>query len=84
MNTKFIYLIPTFQNPSGITTSLKKRKACYELAKKFGVMILEDNPYSDLRVHTKTNAAVPVGTVAFSDGTAGEDSHRPLFRLRLF
>lgn len=57
-NTKLIYLIPTFQNPSGITTSLKKRKACYELAKKYGVMILEDNPYSDLRVEGKEVAPI--------------------------
>lgn len=48
-NTKFMYLIPNFQNPSGITMSLAKRKAVYELAKKYGVMILEDNPYGDLR-----------------------------------
>ena len=48
-NVKAIYVIPTFQNPSGITTSLKKRKAIYALAKKYSVMIIEDNPYSDLR-----------------------------------
>ncbi len=47
--TKFIYTIPTFQNPSGTCMSLAKRKAMYELAKKHGVIILEDNPYSDTR-----------------------------------
>lgn len=57
-NTKLIYLIPTFQNPSGITTSLEKRKACYELAKQYGVMILEDNPYSDLRVEGEEIAPI--------------------------
>ena len=46
---KLIYLIPTFQNPSGITTSLEKRKAILEIAKKYGVVILEDNPYGELR-----------------------------------
>lgn len=46
---KFIYTIPTFQNPSGTTMSLEKRKAVYALAKKYGVIILEDNPYSDTR-----------------------------------
>ncbi len=46
---KIIYVIPTFQNPMGITTSLEKRKAIYALAKKYGVMILEDNPYGELR-----------------------------------
>lgn len=49
-NVKFIYTIPNFQNPSGATMSLEKRKRVYELAKKYGVLILEDNPYGDLRV----------------------------------
>ena len=48
-NTKFIYTIPNFQNPSGITMSLEKRKAVYNLALKYGVLIREDNPYGDLR-----------------------------------
>ncbi|MEG1719021.1 MAG: PLP-dependent aminotransferase family protein [Clostridia bacterium] len=48
-NVRFIYLIPTFQNPSGITTSLEKRKAIYALAVKYNVLILEDNPYGELR-----------------------------------
>ena len=46
---KFMYLIPTFQNPAGITTSLEKRKAVYALAQKYDIMILEDNPYGELR-----------------------------------
>lgn len=48
-NVKFIYTIPNFQNPSGVTMSLEKRKRVYELAKEYNVMILEDNPYGDLR-----------------------------------
>jgi len=48
-NVKMIYLIPTFQNPMGICMSAEKRKAVYELAKKYGVVILEDNPYGELR-----------------------------------
>ena len=46
---KFIYTIPNFQNPSGITMSMEKRRRMYELAKSFGVIIVEDNPYGDLR-----------------------------------
>ncbi|MFI3206983.1 MAG: PLP-dependent aminotransferase family protein, partial [Clostridia bacterium] len=46
---KLIYVIPNFQNPSGITMSLEKRKRVYELAKQYNVLILEDNPYGDLR-----------------------------------
>lgn len=48
-NVRFIYTIPNFQNPSGVTMSLEKRKSVYELAKKYGVMILEDNPYGEIR-----------------------------------
>ncbi len=49
-NVRFIYTIPNFQNPAGVTMSLEKRKKVYELAKKYNVLILEDNPYGDLRV----------------------------------
>lgn len=48
-NVKYLYTIPNFQNPSGITMSLEKRKKVYELCKAHGVLILEDNPYGDLR-----------------------------------
>ena len=48
-NIKLIYTIPTFQNPSGITSSLAVRKGMLELAQKYNVMILEDNPYGELR-----------------------------------
>lgn len=48
-NVKLLYIIPNFQNPTGLTTSLEKRKAVYELCKKYGVLILEDNPYGALR-----------------------------------
>lgn len=46
---KLLYMIPTFHNPMGITTSAEKRSAVYALAKKYGVLILEDNPYGELR-----------------------------------
>ncbi|MDR1754535.1 MAG: PLP-dependent aminotransferase family protein [Eubacterium sp.] len=45
----FIYLIPNFQNPTGKTMSLKRRKEVLELAYKYNVIILEDNPYGELR-----------------------------------
>ncbi len=48
-SAKLLYLIPTFQNPAGITTSYEKRVKIYEIAKKYGIMILEDNPYGELR-----------------------------------
>ena len=48
-NIKIIYTIPTFQNPMGVCMSLEKRKAIYNLAKKYNVVIIEDNPYGELR-----------------------------------
>ena len=48
-NVRFIYTIPNFQNPSGITMSMEKRREMYALALKYNVLIVEDNPYGDLR-----------------------------------
>ena len=48
-NVKLLYTIPSFQNPLGICTSLEKRKEVYRICAKYGVMILEDNPYGELR-----------------------------------
>lgn len=50
---KLLYIIPTFQNPTCITTSLEKRKAIYDLCLKYGIIILEDNPYGALRFKGK-------------------------------
>lgn len=47
-NVRFIYTIPTFQNPSGVTMSVEKRKKLYEIAKQNNIFILEDNPYGEL------------------------------------
>lgn len=46
---KFLYTIPNFHNPTGITMSLEKRKQVYALAKKYGICILEDDPYGELQ-----------------------------------
>ena len=46
---KLMYVIPTFQNPTGITLSLERRKALAALASRYGVVIAEDDPYRDLR-----------------------------------
>ncbi|MFV0393674.1 MAG: PLP-dependent aminotransferase family protein, partial [Coprobacillaceae bacterium] len=55
---KCIYTIPNFQNPTGITTSYEKRKKIYDLAEKYDVMILEDNPYGDLRFQAEDIASI--------------------------
>ena len=46
---KFIYALPNFQNPTGITISSERRKILVEIANQFGVPIIEDDPYGQLR-----------------------------------
>ncbi len=46
---KFIYVIPTFQNPAGVTMSLDRRKHLLEIASKYDLLIFEDDPYGHLR-----------------------------------
>lgn len=46
---RMLYIIPSFQNPTGYTTSMKKRKKIYDLAKTHGIAIFEDDPYCELR-----------------------------------
>jgi len=46
---KFIYVIPDFQNPTGRTWSLERRRALMALAETYGVPVVEDNPYGELR-----------------------------------
>ena len=47
-NVKLLYVIPSFQNPMGTTMSLEKRKALYEIIRKYKLVTIEDNPYGDL------------------------------------
>ena len=46
---KFLYLIPDFQNPTGRTLSLERRKKIMEIANEYDLPIIEDNPYGELR-----------------------------------
>jgi 2-aminoadipate transaminase len=55
---KFIYVVPDFQNPSGVTMSLERRKALLQLAYKHEVPIVEDSPYRDLRFAGQTVPAI--------------------------
>ena len=48
-NPKLIYTIPTFQNPTGVTMSQERRIKLAELANKYDVMVLEDDPYREIR-----------------------------------
>lgn len=46
---KFMYILPNFQNPGGVTLSLERRMALIEMADRYGVPIIEDDPYGELR-----------------------------------
>jgi 2-aminoadipate transaminase len=46
---KFIYVVPDFQNPSGVTLSLERREKLLQLCYEYGVVLVEDTPYRDLR-----------------------------------
>jgi 2-aminoadipate transaminase len=48
-NPKIVYVIPTFQNPTGRTLSMERRQKIAELGSKYDVIILEDDPYRDIR-----------------------------------
>ena len=55
---KFIYVVPDFQNPSGITISLAKREALLDLSYEYDIPIVEDSPYRDLRYAGETIPAI--------------------------
>ena len=46
---KFLYTVPTFQNPAGVTMSLQRRHALIRIARERELLIMEDNPYGMLR-----------------------------------
>ncbi len=46
---KFIYVIPNFQNPAGVTMSLERRKKLLEISHTFGIPVVEDDPYGEIR-----------------------------------
>jgi len=48
-NTKLIYVIPDFQNPTGRTWNLERRAQLAELSSRYGMTVIEDNPYGELR-----------------------------------
>ena len=52
------YLVPNFQNPSGICMSLERRRQVLELAREYNFLILEDNPYGELRYEGEPVASI--------------------------
>ena len=69
---KFIYTIPTFQNPAGVTMSLPRRRRLVEIARERELIVLEDNPYGLLRYEgeplpTLRSLEVPAGSTDDND-----------------
>ncbi len=57
---KFMYVLPNFQNPTGVTIPLERRQKLVELAEQYGVPIIEDDPYGRLRFEGQHVPAVEV------------------------
>ncbi|MFO8234308.1 MAG: PLP-dependent aminotransferase family protein [Bacteroidales bacterium] len=55
---KFIYVIPDFQNPAGITMPEKRRMEILQIAKKYDVLIVEDSPYKQIRFEGKDQKTI--------------------------
>ncbi len=64
-NPKLIYSVSTFQNPTGITMSEERRHALVEIAVKYDIPLIDDNPYSDIRF-----AGTPVPSLKAIGGDA--------------
>ncbi len=59
---KFIYLVPTFQNPTGRTLTMKRREKIAQIIQKYNALLIEDDPYSALRY--RGDALPPIKTLA--------------------
>jgi len=55
---KFLYTIPNFQNPTGVTLTAERRKTLYSIAARYGLIVLEDDPYGALRYAGKSIAPI--------------------------
>jgi 2-aminoadipate transaminase len=64
---KFIYVLPNFQNPTGVTLSIERRRKLIELADQYGVPIVEDDPYGQLRYEGEHLPSIVVLDSQFRD-----------------
>ncbi|SET65125.1 PLP-dependent aminotransferase family protein [Paenibacillus sp. NFR01] len=69
---KLLYAVPTFNNPTGATWSRKRREQVLELCRKYGVLILEDNPYGEIAFDETPGARPPA--IAGLDRSSGGES----------
>lgn len=68
---KLLYTVPTFNNPSGATWSTERREQTVELCRRYGVLILEDNPYGEIKFD-ETPGAYPPALTAIDRNLEGD------------
>lgn len=73
---KFLYVLPNFQNPTGVTLSLDRRHAVVEMASHYGVPIVEDDPYGQLRYEGEHLPSIVALDAEFHGCAHGERSFR--------
>jgi 2-aminoadipate transaminase len=74
IHVKFIYTVPNFQNPTGVTLALERRRELLEIAHEYDLVILEDNPYGMLRFEGE---ALP--TIASLEQESGAGADRVVY-----
>ena len=73
---KFMYILPNFQNPSGVTLSLKRRQELVRIADRYGVPIVEDDPYGELRFEGEHLPPLVVQDARRLNGVNGQGFYR--------
>ncbi len=73
---KFVYVLPNFHNPAGVTLSLERRHRLVELASHYGVPLLEDDPYGQLRYEGEHLPPLVVLDSELHDGNGGSRPFR--------
>jgi 2-aminoadipate transaminase len=74
IHVKFIYTVPTFQNPAGVTLAAQRRRELLEIAREHDLVILEDNPYGMLRFEGKS-----LPTIASLEQESGGSTDRVVY-----
>lgn len=65
-SVKIVYMVPNFQNPTGLSYSQKKRNVIYNLLEKYKVVLIEDDPYSELCFEGETLPYIGAGKLEYS------------------
>src|SRR3712207_9529229 len=68
LHVKFIYTVPNFQNPAGVTLVRERRQELLEIAREFDLVVVEDNPYGMLRFEGE-----PLSTLAALEQERSEE-----------